>query len=470
MADSFDVNLKIGCAIGFNIAGGGISGNSPIQQTIRTLDGTTSTQIDYSAGARLLRVNELDTFYVPAFSSSTNQAVNLTNDGNSILTVTNIFYSFKDTVYPRFSFLTTSTPFANSGTISITPGNTATFYLAYTGRTIGEYSNFLIIESNNSSGYYRINTQQVVDNYADFVPIPDSYSTSTYGIGELSTARLRMVPVVNNRYRPDLSILPSASFLPKNAGWSVSGVGTNRVDVQFDSNDVGNVNGTYISTLTVTVNTVKHNIVNTAVVNIDPTKNKNYGSWISPKSLYNSIIAMSYDLVNGSRVLTIGVGLGGNGRAIYGDASTTYDSILATGKTIGYLNRGDYWGTIYKIHLDGTARSYQSAASIVRTSTDLAYERYFGNNESAGSMFAVYDDGYGNLNIEMNRLSSFSDDDNVNATLNNLTRAFYYYSPIDSPARVTQLGAPKGDGTETDMFFGFNTLGGVTTMLVPYPT
>jgi hypothetical protein len=457
------VVLQVTSTVGSKTSNGVIKSVAPTFQTLQDLEGyiyTATTVI-----SRLLSV-EGDTQYdMTTYSTSTKHLFTITNYGNAPVSITSFAFTEVGVTH-RAS--TTGTGWTANYPYTVPAGGSLNFNLQYYSIYEGEFNNSFVIVSNNDSGNYRVNTRQSISKEFDFTVSPDAFSTSTYSISEVASATFVATPTYPSLIQ-GLTIGNISADIT-GAGWSIANLESDNVTVSFDSNNVSNVNGTYPSVLSIHAGSVTHTVNNTAVVNIDPAKNKNYGSWLSPKSLYNSVIAMSYDLVDSVRVLTIGVGLGGAGRPIYGDASSTYDSILITGKTIGYLNRGDYWGTIYKIYLDGTARSYQSSESLVRTSANLAYERYFGNNESADSMFVVYDDGYGNLNVVMNRLSSFSDDDNVNATLNNLTRAFYYYSPIDSPARVTQLGAPKGDGTETDMFFGFDALGNVTTMLVPYPT
>ena len=457
------VILQVTSTVGSKTSNGVIKAVAPTLQTLQDLEGYI-----YTASSVISKVISVDgdtQYDMTTYSTSTKHLFTITNYGSAPISITSIAFT---NIGVTHRATTTGTGWTANYPYTVPAGGSLNFNLQYYSIYEGEFNNSFVIVSNNDSGDYRVNTRQNISKEFDFTVSPDAFSTSTYSIGEVASATFVATPTYPSLIQ-GLTIGNISADIT-GAGWSIDTVGSDYVTVSFDSNYVSNVNGTYASVLYIHAGSVTHTVNNTAVVNIDPANNKNYGSWISPKSLYNSVIAMSYDLADSVRVLTIGVGLGGAGRPIYGDASSTYDSILVTGKTIGYLNRGDYWGTIYKIYLDGTARSYQSAESLVRTSEDLAYEKHFGNNESAGSMFVVYDDGYGNLNIVMNRLTSFSDDDNVNDTLNNLTRAFYYYSPIDSPARVTQLGAPKGDGTETDMFFGFDTLGGVTTMLVPYPT
>jgi hypothetical protein len=94
---------------------------------------------------------------------------------------------------------------------------------------------------------------------------------------------------------------------------------------------------------------------------------------------------------------------------------------------------------------------------ILKTTDGFNYADYFGFEQSNGSMFLVEHDGAGNINIEINNLREFSGDAEFDATLDNLTRAFHYYSNIDSPERYYQLESPVVDGTLTHLFRGFDT-------------
>ena len=132
MATSFDVNVKLGSAIGFNIAGGITGGYAPQMQTIRTLDGTTSTQnLSYTQyQGPLLKVDPLTDFILSVGNTSTKQTVKLHNIGNAVLTVTDVLFSFSQDIKPILYFSSTST-LVNGSIISIPPGNTSSFQISY---------------------------------------------------------------------------------------------------------------------------------------------------------------------------------------------------------------------------------------------------------------------------------------------------------------------------------------------------
>ena len=54
-------------------------------------------------------------------------------------------------------------------------------------------------------------------------------------------------------------------------------------------------------------------------------------------------------------------------------------------------------------------------------------------------MFLVHDDGLGNLIIDLNSVREYSGDEAFDATLDNLTRAFHYYSAKDVGGRIKNL-------------------------------
>lgn len=461
MATSYDVNLNIGSAIGFNVVGRGlIQGISPIQTTTLTLNGDVFAPSGYSTGTRTLNVSPLTDFILVPGTTSTRQLVHMTNNGTAIMTVTEILFSLTEGISPRFYFYSTAS-ILNSSTITILPQNTATFQLAYLTTEIGEYSSYFIIVSNNDSGYYKVNTRQIAIDTSNFSVSPESFSTTTTKIGQVETFTYNITPIVNNIDRPDL-IIPITGSITGSSAWSILSTGTNAMSVKFNSNEVNNVNGTYTSVLSITSNSITHQVISTATVSINTTTNKNLGGWLSPASHYNSIIGVSYDLEDNQRYLTIGVGMGGDGTPIYGSGGYAYASLENLGLSATHIDQPyPFWANVYRIPFTGAAQTYTSNDFIVKTTEGVDYTQYFGEYGEPGSMFIVEDDGYGSLTIELNHLSSLSEDESVNATLNNLTRAFYYYSDVDTLGRYLPLpaeyAAPIATNTgTTQLFIGFN--------------
>ena len=161
------LNLKIGSGITFNLVGGSLAGISsyPQLQTVKTLDGvyyTTGSYIIAPGPILSVNVSEITTFVSTLNIQSTKQTVKMTNDGTSLLDITDIIYTYSSEVTPKLFFSATNTVL-NGNRISITPGNTATFQISYIGSVVGSYVNYFVIVSNNSNlEFFKVNTQQII--------------------------------------------------------------------------------------------------------------------------------------------------------------------------------------------------------------------------------------------------------------------------------------------------------------------
>jgi len=152
-------------------------------------------------------------------------------------------------------------------------------------------------------------------------------------------------------------------------------------------------------------------------------------------------------------------GPGALGLRIYSSNGT---DIWSTLTPIGSV---PYWLDYGRIFLDGANRAYYSKDSYVR---NLGLSGNFGVGSSNNSMFTVTDDGYGNLNIALNTLRSYTGNGGSNTTLGTLTESFYYYSANTDHPRFNNLESPIND-TQTHYFTGFTNPGEVTTSVVPFP-
>ena len=177
-------------------------------------------------------------------------------------------------------------------------------------------------------------------------------------------------------------------------------------------------------------------------------------------SRHNSIIAISYDLSEGVRYLTIGVGLGGEGLPIYDRGGNIYNDINEIGLGADSLtNPYPFWANVTKSKFTNTSQTYYSGDWEVKTTNGLNYPTYFGNYSKVGSMFIVEDDGYGSITIELNYLRVLTGDPDIDATLQNLTRAFHYYSNVDLLGRISPLPTEYASSLTnytTSLFTGFN--------------
>jgi len=461
----FDVNLTIGSSIGFRQVGGGASngaiiGPYPIVQTLRDLEGNTYPFIE--ANSAILDIDPLDTFYIYPGGTSAVQNVVIHNRGNLALVINSASdISFtSESVTPNLSA---------TFPISIAPLSSSTVALSYSSNDIGEYVNYFIINSNHYSRKYKVITRQTVSNDSRFTATPTVFSVSTTEIGKSETETIHLIPITNGIEILDFA-LPFTTSISGSDGWSVStgSDAINTIYLTWDPNQVNNINGTYNSVLTITAETAAPVLIyNTAVVNIDYTKYKNIATWISPAAYNNSIIGISLDYINSVKTITIGVGAGGDGTPVYADGGNEFVSLRNIAFDAGPLKTPyPYWAIGYRIPLESVGTYLSGQLDInglplyeKKVTEGLNYSDYFGYEQSPGyrSMFIVDHDSVGNITVEINNLRELSGDPAFDATLENLTRAFHYYSDVDNTIRYYQLGAPVQDGTVGYLFRGFTT-------------
>lgn len=171
---------------------------------------------------------------------------------------------------------------------------------------------------------------------------------------------------------------------------------------------------------------------------------------MSPIAYHNSVIGISYDVIDGEKTLTIAVGTGGDGSPDYDAGGEIYLDMRNIG--IGGDNMDNpyiYWAEAYRFRNlgTGTAKTYLSGTKNAdgvylyqeKFTEERNYSYYFGSERSFGSMFIVQDDGLGNITVTLNNLREYSEDEEFNVTLDNLTRAFHYYSEKDIGERIVNL-------------------------------
>ena len=489
MATSVDVNVKIGSLVGATQTGGAFVSGRPAIITTSTMNGGTDTAIINDIP--LLSINTFDTFVGYANARTPQQDVFLTNIGNAVLTITNALFSLRGNTTPIFYWTESvrlyNTVTQTSSTITVLPGTTATFKLAYLGREVGEHSNYITFFSNSVSGAYKVNTvQNILPDADSFNLSTSSFVSTTTVLGRTTSTSISIIPTVNGAINTSYPVVSFTTSIAGDPGWRVASTGSNSLVLAFDPDHVFNVNGTYYSTLTVTIAGGESNIVqNIATVDIDPTKYRNLATWISPASSYNSLIGISFDIFNGIKTLTIGVGAGGDGSPIYADGGSSFAVLRSLAIGAGTIEVPyPYWSTAYSIPLDvagtylsGEIGSDGSPLYMLKTTDGFNYADYFGYEQSVGSMFVVEYDGYSNINVKINNLRELSGDTAFDTTMENLTRAFHYHSTIDYPARYYQLENPPAGDPRTRLFRGFvaTSLSSpetwiVNTSLVPLPT
>jgi hypothetical protein len=421
------------------------------------------------------------------WTTATTQTLYISNVGTTDVNITGVLQNF-----PQPD--ATVAVFHSTTTMTISPGNTGTVILGYYGSTPGEFSSFLVVQSDWGAGNYRVRTSsQVQETYdIDINRInPTGDITTASAFGQQLFLDYSVTPIINLIPRDDVTVPLSIVVESEGSAFSAGPIDGNNFKVKFRAQNVNNVNGLYTATVTVYSQSAVNTVTSYVNLDIDYARFANLGTWISAAAPDNSVVGMSYDIIDNQRTLTIGVGVGGDSTPELSEGGLPF---VTTG-TLSFIGTyTDYpyagWATVYRIPLTGEPRRYLSGVKDsngvyqyrvkperleqgqgLYPETDTEYDRYFGVETSPGSMFIVDDDGAGNLTIALNQLQTeLTEIAGFNRTLKNLTRSFHYYSSVDDPARYTQLNpGPILDGTVTRLFYGFDNSGTVLTSIVSLP-
>jgi hypothetical protein len=446
---------------------GGFSAPRPVLQTVRTLDGVETAITGETTSTRMLYVPPLQTFEYPVNSTSTVQTVTIKNSGTEAI----IIYE----IAPYSSWVETTTIINYPTSIppyTISSGSSYSFNLSYYSNIIGQFNELITITSDAVFGTYYLNTFQDVYSRFNARHSPSTVTFTTTVIGLQSSTSIQLVPVINGVDDYDIT-LDFTTSLTGSPGWSIT-TATNLVNLTWDPDYINNTTGTYTSTLSISVEGIALPFVttSTAYVNIDFERYRNLSTWLSPIAGNNSMIGVSLDMFDGIETVTIGVGAGGDGTPIYSEGGSIFailDNLNLRAASID--TPYPYWATVCKIplprpgtYLSGALDDNGVPQYIKKTTSHLNYADYFGFDQSEGSMFIVDYDGYDAVNIRINNLRSLSGDTAFDGTLQNLTRAFHYYSEKDSPGRFNNL--PQYPFTTSTVY----TLSTSTTPLPPGET
>lgn len=286
---------------------GGQTSSVPVQTRVLSIT-PTSHSYSWNAGPG------------PSLEQSTAQTFIVSNSGNSPLTITAVNFNNNSNVVPvKTNALTFPYTVAPSGSATL-------FDLAYSGNVGGSFSSSFIIISNSDTGSKIVNTYQTVATYVapvfSFTLSPSlptiSWANSTvvsqiFTIQNASGAYTSYTASISNATNFTLSntsVLtgPTVTFVP-----------------------TGLSSGAYSTTLSITIgnSTQQPTTVSaTFTVNFTTPLNYNIANWISPLAQYNSVVGMSYDVINGNKYLTVGIGMGGDGSpATLSGGGTSYVNV-----------------------------------------------------------------------------------------------------------------------------------------------
>ncbi len=419
---------------------------------------------------KILSITTTTNFIIDRYKQSSTQTVYLSNLGTIPVSVhvSNMSFSiYKNevVVYPKLTF---DQNWSGPKTI-IPPNETVSLDIAYKGVKPGLFNNVIVVNSNNrnTSTYDLIYTEQEVVEIFNFDIYPTRYTNTSTLLNEIKNFKFNIYPFNGTTSSYTTSLLGDPGF-------SISSVSTSSIVVSFNNQVINNINSTYTTILSVIANGIENTATISNSLVIDQIGNV-YGSWLSPASPFNSIIGIVYAQVDSELILTIGVGLGADGSSVYGENNGDQNANLSNlGPAAAYSNTPYiYWDNVYRIPIisanTGITKTYKSSEYKIKSQNEN-YDFYFGDNLTENNMFLIDDDGYGNIQIRMNRLRELPENAKLATTIDNLSRAFYYYSDVDVNGRYTNLSDPVGDFNDRTLIFaGFNNQGQIITYRTRLP-
>lgn len=249
-------------------------------------------------------------------SSSTAQTFVITNNNvnpsSAVATITEIqVTSNVVTPYISYDSLPITLGVGDSTTVSLYWDNPTV-----TARDLGEHPNSIIVKSNNTFGDIKVPVRVFVSEP------PGTWNFSPTGASEnLLTYK---------KISKSISIVPEYATIRRIISINLSQVGSNNFTIAkrptvndplivIDYEPNVTTTGIYTGTLTATVEIVDitgdiTQETRNFIFTVDQTLgDQNLGNWISPIGAVNSVIGASYDIVDGKRYLTLGVGVGADG-------------------------------------------------------------------------------------------------------------------------------------------------------------
>ena len=303
---------------------GGILGPVPQTTITVTFQGSAGTP----TATRALTASPATlsyTFYTGA-TQSTAQTITLTNNGNTAVNITGINYTNAGavTALPTYSW-NVSNPgiFANT---TINPGASRTISLAYSGATAGTFNNSVTIINDGNQPSLIVSTSQVISGFS-LNPIPASLTPTVVSLNGYS----QQFVILNSNVSPVLSSSYTASL--SGAGASNFSIINSSAGPTLVFDPSGKLNNTYVVTISISLNNNPSFVVSSTVTLTLDVPTQNIGTWISATGKDNAVIGMSYDIIGGTKYLTVGVGAGNDGANIVKDGGIVSAANLGINNT-----------------------------------------------------------------------------------------------------------------------------------------
>jgi len=286
---------------------GGILG--PVPQTTITVTFQGSAGTPTPTRALTANPTSLSYAFYTGDTQSAAQTITLTNNGNTAVSITGINYTTAGAVTPLPTYSwNVSNPgiFANT---TINPSASRTISLAYSGATASTFNNSVTIINDGNQPSLIVATSQVISGFS-LNPIPASLTPTVVNLNRYSQQFVilnsNVSPVLSSSYTASLSGASASNFSIIN-----SSAGPTLV---FDPS--GKLNSTSTVTISISLNNNPSFILSRTVVLTLNVPTQNIGTWISATGKDNAVIGMSYDIIGGTKYLTVGVGAGNDGADI----------------------------------------------------------------------------------------------------------------------------------------------------------
>lgn len=299
---------------------------APLPRIIDIKEFNTGTFVENFIPVKSLRLFSTNNIYNWNVGSSSNvETVTIQNTGNLPVSVSGVTF----TDHPSVDRIVNGTTNGNIGAFTVTTTSNYTFTLAYTGSTEGSFSSQFVVNAESPVGQLTSSTTQLIGAQPFSVSIlPSPVTTSTVGLSTWSLEFLLDVLPSNAELQYSAAFVTTDSP-PGAVGWSIvrnnSAAGPisgspykSGPIISFSPLGTGATSYTVTASLLINFSRTDTSGTASATVNItlnwtNPATTYNLGSWVSPLAANNSVIGMSYDVLEGERYLTIGVGMGADG-------------------------------------------------------------------------------------------------------------------------------------------------------------
>jgi hypothetical protein len=278
------------------VAGGILA---PIPQATTTVTFQGSAEAPTPTKALAASPTSLSYAFYTGDTASASQTITLTNNGNTGVIITGVTYTNAGNVTAQPTYSWSSSGFT---TATINAGASRTIALTYSGTKAGTHNNSVTILNNGSQPTLVVPTTQVI---SGFSLSPGNVTTTVSSLAvqtqQFVIQNSNVSPVLPSSYTANISGSAGFAVINSNSGPTVI----------FDPS--GKSNGSYNTTLSVTLN--GYTVTRTISLTLDiPTQN--IGSWISATAYDNAVMGVSYDIIGGTRYLTVGVGMGNDGSGL----------------------------------------------------------------------------------------------------------------------------------------------------------